>query len=114
MAMKCYIVTMQVFACGGDDIEITAHDESEARDKAEAIVKERWAEGYYTAPGANLLDLNEVCVSTICEDKDDRQDHPEPIDPALYENWISLCDAKHPLPTGTLFLSVDGEEDEGE
>ena len=109
MPQKCYIVTVQVFACGGGELEVTAHDEAEAETKAKKTAEALFAEGYYDED----MSLSEVCISCIQRDEDDDRDYDEPIDPSPYA-WTRACDAKHPLPEGTLLLSVKGEEDEGD
>jgi HSP20 family molecular chaperone IbpA len=56
-----YVVTVQLFACSGDDIHVQAHDETEAEQKAQDIAQQRFDEGHYS------FDLNEICIS--CTEK---------------------------------------------
>jgi hypothetical protein len=52
-----YIVTVQLFACAGDDIHVMAVDDADAERKAQNIAQERFDAGDYS------FDLNEICIS---------------------------------------------------
>jgi hypothetical protein len=61
--MPKYIVTVQVFACAGDEFEVDAPNERVAEDIAESFAQKRFCDNYYQDNHA--YSLHEVCISCI-------------------------------------------------
>src|SRR6478735_5088323 len=107
MTQKCFIATVLLNGEVFDEVELTVHNEQEAKLKAWTVVRARFIEGNYGGS------LNNLRIGRVEIDPVDTDDHPEPID-ASTRAWTRMADAHHPLKTGTLVLSITGECDEGD